>query len=116
MSRLCRLGVRSAHGKSLLLLGLISDRFAQRTHASAKLAEGEELGSNLLQVSLRSPARNYANGIRLSDQTHLRPYVRSTMTSVEPPQARVRLARDGHNHEVRFSLSSGRSSAMLYVS
>ena len=30
--------------------------------ALANLAEGEELGSNLLQVRLRSPARNYANG------------------------------------------------------
>jgi hypothetical protein len=28
-----------------------------------KLAEGEELGSNLLQVRLRSPASNCANGI-----------------------------------------------------
>jgi hypothetical protein len=39
MSRLYRLGVQSAHEKSLLLLGLISDKFAQRMHASAKLAE-----------------------------------------------------------------------------
>jgi hypothetical protein len=46
-----------------MFLGLISDKFAQRMHASAKLAEGEELGSNLLQVCLRSPASNYANGI-----------------------------------------------------
>ena len=63
MSRLCRLGVQSAHEKSLLLLGLISDKFAQRMHASAKLAEGEELASNLLQACLRSSASNYANGI-----------------------------------------------------
>jgi len=27
------------------------------------VAEGEELGSNLLQVCLRSPASNYASGI-----------------------------------------------------
>jgi len=32
--------------------------------ALAKVAEGEELGSNLLHVHLRSPARNYANGSR----------------------------------------------------
>jgi hypothetical protein len=32
MSRFCRLGARSAHEKSLLLLGLISDKFAQRMH------------------------------------------------------------------------------------
>src|SRR5207249_8320976 len=41
MGRLCRLAVQSAHEKSLLLLGLISDKFAQRMHASAKLAERE---------------------------------------------------------------------------
>ena len=35
-----------------------------REHAGiGKLAEGEELGSNLLQVCLRSPASNYANWI-----------------------------------------------------
>jgi hypothetical protein len=52
MNRLCRLGVPSAHEKSLLLLGLIADKFAQRIHGFGQAGGGrEELGSNLLRRS-----------------------------------------------------------------
>jgi len=50
MGGLCRLEVQSSNQKSLLILGLITNILAQRIDASAKLAEGEELGSNLLHV------------------------------------------------------------------
>ena len=45
-------------------MGLIPTKLSRRIQGFGKLAEGEELGSNLLQVRLRSPASNYANGSR----------------------------------------------------
>jgi hypothetical protein len=51
VSRQCRSGVRSSNEKSLLILGLIGNEFARRIHGLGKLAEGEELGSNLLRAS-----------------------------------------------------------------
>jgi len=54
MSRLCRLGVRKPTGKSVLLLGLTAISPLGEYTASAKLAEGEELGSNLLHVYHRT--------------------------------------------------------------
>ena len=47
MSRLCQFEVRRSNEKSLLLPGLFANKLAQTL---AKLAEGEELGSNLLHA------------------------------------------------------------------
>jgi hypothetical protein len=60
--------IRSPELKSEMVanIGLVANNLAQRTAAAARLAEGEELGSNLLQVRLRSPARNYASGSGLA--------------------------------------------------
>ena len=46
----CRLEVRSPIQKSLLLLGSIAPNGRREYTVSAKLAEGEELGSNLLRA------------------------------------------------------------------
>jgi hypothetical protein len=80
-----------------------------------KLAEGEELGSNLLQVCLRSPASNYASGIPALATKHtyelifgaprLRSNRRSPGDTVQPETAITK--------QVRFAPSSGRSSAIL---
>ena len=57
MSAPCREEIRSSNEKSLLLLALIANKFRRREYiASVKLAEGEELGSNLLQVIQLTPA------------------------------------------------------------
>ena len=45
-----------------VIADLHGDECLRRILDADKVAEGEELGSNLLQVRLRSPARNYANG------------------------------------------------------
>jgi len=79
------------------------------------MAEGEELGSNLLQVCLRSPASNYANGIPALATKHTYdlvfgvPWLRSNRRSPGIP-----FSREGQSqHEVRFAPSSGRSSAIF---
>jgi hypothetical protein len=51
MGGLRRLEVRNSNQKSLQILGSITNILAQRKAAAAKLAEGEELGSNLLRVA-----------------------------------------------------------------
>jgi hypothetical protein len=51
IGQLCRSGVRSSNEKSLLLLGLFARDFTGEYAALGKLAEGEELGSNLLCVA-----------------------------------------------------------------
>jgi hypothetical protein len=56
------IGSPEPNEKSLLLLGLIAREFARRTHSLGKLAEGEELGSNLLHVGQRTPASSNGSG------------------------------------------------------
>jgi hypothetical protein len=66
--------------------------------AAVRLAEGEELGSNLLQVCLRSPASNYANGIPALATKHTYDLIFgvpcSDRTAAAPGN---RLARDGQS-------------------
>jgi hypothetical protein len=54
----CGKGVRSSNEKSLPLLGLITHNSRGEYAASAKVAEGEELGSNLLHVGQGTPANS----------------------------------------------------------
>ena len=52
IGRLSRPGVRTSNEKPLLLLGLIAREFTGEHTALGNLAEGEELGSNLLPRGL----------------------------------------------------------------
>jgi hypothetical protein len=54
IGQLCQSGGRSSNEKSPLLLGLFARKFIRRICALGKLAEGEQLGSNLLHVAKSS--------------------------------------------------------------
>jgi hypothetical protein len=62
MSAPRREGVRSSNEKSLPLLGSIAHKLRGEYAASAKVAEGEELGSNLLHVGQRTPVGSGGRG------------------------------------------------------
>jgi hypothetical protein len=63
MSASCREGVQSSNEKPLPLLGLIATNSRGEYAASVKVAEGEELGSNLLRVDQRS-SKQWCEGSR----------------------------------------------------
>jgi hypothetical protein len=72
MSRLCRLEVRSSNQKWLQILGLLPTTSYREQPAAAKLAEGEELGSNLLHVGQRTLTNAFV--VMAQSSAHPLPY------------------------------------------
>jgi hypothetical protein len=82
----CRLGVRSPTEKSVLLLGLTAKSPLGEYTGSARLAEGEELGSNLLHVAQRTPASSDGSGSgKSATKRVLRPHFWSLERGVKSP-------------------------------
>jgi hypothetical protein len=59
MSRHCRLEVRSSNKKSLLLLGLIANKFAQRIHGFGQAGGGKGIRTHDTEGRFLGPSSDY---------------------------------------------------------